>query len=61
MINKIETFSKINFTQIKKEISTNVQKEEKISKIEIIKEQIRNGNYEINIEKTAKFFAKALL
>jgi len=61
MINKIETFSQINFTQIKENISTKTQKEEKISRIEVVKEQIKNGTYEVNIEKTAKLFASALL
>lgn len=61
MINKIGTFSQINSTQIQEKKTNNIQKEEKISRVEEIKEQIKNGTYEINIEKTAKAFAKALL
>ena len=61
MINKIGTFSQINSTQIQEKKTNNIQKEEKISRVEAIKEQIKNGTYEINIEKTAKAFAKALL
>jgi len=62
MINKIGTFSQINSAQIhEKKTTSNIQKEEKISRVEAIKEQIKNGTYEINIEKTAKAFAKALL
>ncbi len=61
MINKIGTFSQINSAQIQEKKTNNIQKEEKISRVEEIKEQIKNGTYEINIEKTAKAFAKALL
>lgn len=61
MINKIGTFSQINSVQIQEKKTNNIQKEEKISRVEEIKEQIKNGTYEINIEKTAKAFAKALL
>ena len=61
MINKIGTFSQINSTQIQEKKTNNIQKEEKISRVEAIKEQIKNETYEVNIEKTAKAFAKALL
>ena len=61
MINKVGSFSQINSTQIQEKKANNIQKEEKISRVETIKEQIKNGTYEINIEKTAKAFAKALL
>ena len=61
MINKIGTFSQISSTQIQEKKTNNIQKEEKISKVEAIKEQIKNGTYEVNIEKTAKALAKALL
>ena len=33
---------------------------QKLSRVEEIKEQIKNGTYEINIDKTAKALAKAL-
>ena len=61
MINKVGVFSQINFTQMQEKKTNNIQKEEKIVLVEAIKEQIKNGTYEINIEKTAKAFAKALL
>jgi len=62
MINKIGTFSQINSTHQMQEKNINtIQKEEKISRVEAIKEQIKNGTYEVNIEKTAKALAKALL
>ena len=61
MINKVGTFSQINSTQMQEKKTNNIQKEEKILRVEAIKEQIKNGTYEINIEKTAKAFAKALL
>ena len=61
MINKIRNFSQLNYTQIQEKNINNIQKEEKISRVEAIKEQIKNGTYEVNIEKTAKAFAKALL
>ena len=61
MINKIGAFSQLNPTQMQEKKIDNIQKEEKISRVEAIKEQIKNGTYEINIEKTTKAFAKALL
>ena len=61
MINKVGVFSQINSTQIQEKKTNNIQKEEKISRVEEIKEQIKNGTYEVNIEKTAKALAKALL
>ena len=61
MINKVGTFSQLNPTQIQEKKTNNIQKEEKISRVEVIKEQIKNETYKINIEKTAKAFAKALL
>ena len=61
MINKVGVFSQINSTQMQEKKTNNIQKEEKIVRVEAIKEQIKNGTYEINIEKTAKAFAKALL
>jgi len=61
MINKVGTFSQINSTQMQEKKTNNIQKEEKILRVEAIKEQIKNGTYEVNIEKTAKAFAKALL
>ena len=52
-------------------ISTNIQnlstqqtkkteKSQKLSRVEEIKEQIKNGTYKIDIDKTAKALAKAL-
>ena len=61
MINKVGAFSQINSTQIQEKKTNSTQKEEKISRVEEIKEQIKNEMYEINIDKTAKVFAKALL
>ena len=61
MINKIETFSQINFAQMQEKATSNTQKGEQVSRVEAIKEQIKNRTYEINIEKTATLFANALL
>ena len=61
MINKVGTFSQINSTHIHEKKINKSPKEEKIARIEIIKEQIKNGTYQINIEKTAQVLAKALL
>ena len=61
MINKVGSFSQINSTQIQEKKTNSTQKEEKISRVEAIKEQIKNGTYQINIEKTAQVLAKALL
>jgi len=46
-------------TQQKK--TQNVQKEEKIGRVEEIKKQIQNGEYKIDINKTAEALAKSLL
>lgn len=46
-------------TQQKK--TQNVQKEEKLGRVEEIKEQIKNGEYKIDLNKTAEAFAKSLL
>jgi anti-sigma28 factor (negative regulator of flagellin synthesis) len=37
------------------------EKTEKLSRVELIKAQIQNGEYKVDIEKTAKAMAKALL
>jgi len=37
------------------------EKTQKISRVELIKQQIQNGYYKIDLEKTAKAMAKALL
>jgi len=61
MINKIGSFSQLNTTQIQEKKTINIEEEKQISRVEAIKEQIKNENYQIDIEKTAKAFAKALL
>ena len=59
---------KINLNTINNyQIETNQQNKQKvnqskkISRVEEIKQQIQNGTYKIDIEKTAKAMAKSLL
>jgi len=60
MINRIGINSQLNIsTQQKK--TQNVEKEEKLGRVEEIKKQIQNGTYKIDIDATAKAFAKNLL
>jgi anti-sigma28 factor (negative regulator of flagellin synthesis) len=60
MINRIGLNTQIATpTQQKK--AQNVQKDEKIGRVEEIKKQIQNGEYKIDIQKTAEAMAKSLL
>jgi len=60
MINRIGLNTQITTpTQQKK--AQNVQKEEKIGRVEEIKKLIENGEYKIDIQKTAEAMAKSLL
>ena len=60
MINRIGLNTQIATpTQQKK--TQNVQKEEKIGRVEEIKKLIENGEYKIDIQKTAEAMAKSLL
>jgi len=60
MINKVSSNTQMLSTQQKRNTTT-VQKEEKLGRVEEIKEQIQSGKYKIDINKTAEAFAKALL
>ena len=46
-------------TQQKK--TSNVQKNEKTGRVEEIKARIQNGDYKVNLDKTAEALAKALM
>jgi len=59
MINRVTSNTQTFSTQQKR--TQNVQKEEKIGRVEEIKKSIQNGTYKIDIEKTAEAFAKSLL
>jgi len=59
MINRVGINTQTLPTQQKK--TQNVQKEEKIGRVEEIKKQIQNGEYKIDINKTAEALAKSLL
>jgi anti-sigma28 factor (negative regulator of flagellin synthesis) len=62
MINKITSNTQTFSTSTQQQKRTqNVQKEEKIGRVEEIKKSIQNGTYKIDIEKTAEAFAKSLL
>jgi anti-sigma28 factor (negative regulator of flagellin synthesis) len=59
MIRKIGVNTQMISTRQKR--IQNIQKEEKIAKVEELKKSIQNGEYKIDIEKTAEAFAKSLL
>ena len=65
MIRKISVSTFINLNQINEDNSkknqNTITKTEKISRVEEIRRAIENGTYKIDIEKTAKALAKALL
>jgi len=48
-------------TQTEKKRAQSTQKEEKIGRVEEIKQQIQKGEYKIDLDKTAKAFADSLL
>jgi len=59
MIRKIGVNTQMISTRQKR--IQNIQKEEKIAKVEELKKSIQNGEYKIDIQKTAEAFAKSLL
>ncbi|ACM93673.1 conserved domain protein [Nautilia profundicola AmH] len=59
MINRVGANTQMISTQQKR--TQNVQKQEKLGRVEEIKEQIKNGEYKIDIDKTAEALAKSLL
>ncbi len=65
MIRKIAISTFLNMNQIndkpEKRAIRSINKTEKISRVEEIRRAIENGTYKIDIEKTAKALAKALL
>ncbi|RUM55273.1 MAG: flagellar biosynthesis anti-sigma factor FlgM [Nautilia sp.] len=63
MINGISSNNSTFFTTISGNKKDNTQQIEKVekSKIETLKESIKNGTYKIDIEKTANSMAKKLL
>ena len=60
MIRSISSNTQTFSTQQQKR-TQNIQKEEKIGRVEEIKKSIEEGTYKVDIEKTAKAFAKSLL
>jgi len=61
MINKVGVNSQFNYISTQQKKTQNVQKEEKIGRVEEIKRQLERGEYKIDIEKTAQAMAKSLL
>ena len=59
MINRVGANTQIISTQQKR--TQNVQKQEKLGRVEEIKKSIQNGEYKIDINKTAEALAKSLL
>jgi anti-sigma28 factor (negative regulator of flagellin synthesis) len=59
MINRVGANTQIISTQQKR--TQNVQKQEKLGRVEEIKKSIQNGEYKIDIDKTAEALAKSLL
>ncbi|WP_456479751.1 flagellar biosynthesis anti-sigma factor FlgM [Nautilia sp.] len=59
MINRIGINTQNIPTQPKK--TQNVQRQDKPGRVEEIKQKIQNGDYKVDINKTAEAFAKALL
>jgi len=59
MINRVGANTQMISTQQKR--TQNVQKQEKLGRVEEIKEKIQNGEYKIDIDKTAEALAKTLL
>jgi len=59
MISRVGANTQIISTQQNK--TQNVQKEEKIGRVEELKEKIQNGEYKIDLQKTAEAIAKTLL
>jgi len=60
MIKRVGINTQMLSTQQQKR-TQNVEKEEKVGRVEEIKEQIKNGTYKIDINKTAEALAKSLL
>jgi anti-sigma28 factor (negative regulator of flagellin synthesis) len=62
MIKGISTNNSTLFTSISKDKKENIQSEKvEKSKIDTIKESIKNGTYKIDIDKSAESMAKNLL
>jgi anti-sigma28 factor (negative regulator of flagellin synthesis) len=62
MIKGISSNNSTLFTTISKDKKENIQSEKvEKSKVDTIKEAIKNGTYKIDINKTASSMAKALL
>jgi len=59
MINRVGANTQMFSTQQKR--TQNVQKQENIGRVEEIKEKIQNGEYKIDLDKTAEALAKTLL
>jgi len=59
MINRVGANTQMISTQQKR--TQNVQKQEKLGRVEEIKKSIQNGEYKIDIDKTAEALAKSLL
>jgi anti-sigma28 factor (negative regulator of flagellin synthesis) len=59
MINRVGANTQMISTQQKR--TQNVQKQEKLGRVEEIKKSIQNGEYKIDINKTAEALAKSLL
>ena len=61
MINRVASNTQIFSISTQQKRTQNIQKEEKIGRVEEIKKSIQEGTYKIDIEQTAKALAKSLL
>ncbi|AZV47155.1 flagellar biosynthesis protein FlgM [Nautilia sp. PV-1] len=59
MINRVGAHTQMISTQQKK--AQNIQKQEKTGRVEEIKARIQNGEYKVDLDKTAEALAKTLL
>ncbi len=61
MINKIGIQNQVITQSTQQKKAEKTEKQEKLSRVEEIKKEIQNGSYKVDINKTAKAMAKALL
>ena len=58
---KINSYNMINIKNLSTQQSKKTEETKKLSRVEEIKQQIKNGSYKIDIEKTAEAMTKYLL
>ena len=61
MIKRVASKTQLFSISTQQKRTQNIQKEEKIGRVEEIKKSIQEGTYKIDIEQTAKALAKSLL